>query len=202
METKVDDNHYTTKGKKFARVTRILEVVGLTDFSKIPERSREYYMARGSMNHLMFQKVEEGTADNYDWDPRCEVYRAGHAAFLRDTGFKAIPGGIEMRVSAPWSFFGLPQGGEEEGVCGTLDRLGRMQGNLTLLDYKTTTVHPCCAIQTALYALMLPDHNFGEVRRFGVAILKNGRYKMTPEYQYSDKAAAIEALRKYRQEVK
>lgn len=195
-----DTETYTIHNKKFVRVTALLRARGLIDFSNIPEHDREFYLERGTANHKLWQDIEEGTADNFTYDPRVEEYRAGHARFLKETGFRAMPGGIEMLVKITWKDLGLSPAkeGEPAGVAGTLDRLGTIQGRMVLVDYKTSSVPASTAIQTAAYTLMLPSYKFHEIERRGVAFRNNGTYLMSPRYPLSDKDEALYHLYEYR----
>jgi len=123
--TEITASGYTIKGKRYARVTAILAHCGLTDFGKIPAHMREWVMERGKQNHLAWQYIEEGKGAQYDFDPEVQKYLPAHARFLRDTGFKALPDGIEKQVHS-----------DSLRVAGTLDRIGMMQGKLVLMDYK------------------------------------------------------------------
>lgn len=191
-------DHYIVGRKKFLRVTALLERAGASDFSGIPDR--DFYMARGKANHELFEHVERGVDAEHTYDPRVETYRAGHARFLRETGFRALPGGIELFVKATWAALGFAYDGEEAGVAGTLDRLGTIQSRVLLLDYKTTSVPKSTAAQTALYLLLLPGYKFHDVERRGVAFCNDGTYKMTDKYPYTDKADALGLIDKYLKE--
>ena len=207
--TTVTEGHYVIRKQKFVRVTSLIAAVGLSDFSSIPARDRDYYMQRGKGTHRLFEDVETGKADAFTYDPRVEVYKAAHAKFLRETGFTAAPSGIEHRVFATWKELGLQGDDESEGLAGTLDRFGLMQMRPALCDYKTSSLPPAVrkglptptAVQTSLYAILLcirqPMHSFGVIQRFGVAFKANGNYVMSPAYSFSDKAFAMDAIRKY-----
>jgi len=186
MTDSVSSTHYHIKGKRFVRVTTLLRECGLTDFSKIPERDRDYYMERGTQNHLAWEMVEKGTAGGFDFDPEVQKYMPAHALFLERTGFKAIKGGMEKRVHS-----------DELGIAGRIDRLGMIQGRLILCDYKTSQVYPSTAIQTALYLLCLPQYEFGKVERYGVAFRKDGTYRMSEKYPISDKKDALRHVAEY-----
>lgn len=184
----ITDSQYIIKGKKYDRVTSVLAARGLIDFSKIPEQDRQFYLDRGTENHRLWQHVEEGVDDQYSYDERVEAYRAGHAKFLRETGFRALPGGIELRIVL-----------NDFMVAGTLDRLGTIQNRIVLLDYKSSHVYDWTRIQTAMYLLGL-NYKFHEVERRGVAIFNNGKYQMSHKYPYSDRDEAIHHLTQYRKE--
>lgn len=192
IEDRVTDEAYWKNGKKFARVSRAVALSGLSDFSGIRDKDREYYFERGRQNHRLFELVARGEAEGYTFDPEIEKYRAGHAAFLRDTGFRPLPGGIEKTVYAKWEVFGVDgEGTGYEGIAGTMDVFGTVGNRLWLPDYKTGSVSGGTGIQTGFYAAMLHGYTFEEIERFGVAILPNGKYKMTPRYPHTDKNDAF-----------
>lgn len=191
METTdtVDADSYTIAGRKYARVTAIVKFSGLSDFSGIPESKRDYFFKRGTENHRAWQMVEEGTAVDFNFDPEVEKYRAGHAKFLKETGFKALPGGIELRVK-----------NDDLMYAGTLDRIGTIQNRVVLLDYKSSALPKGGGLQTALYLLAIPGYKFEEVDRYCVAIKNDGSYRMSKKYPHTDKSDAIYYATKYRQE--
>lgn len=181
---------YEKQGKKFARVTSIVRFAYPDEYRAIPEADREYYFDRGRNTHLLWQMVEEGTADGYEFDPTVELYRPAHARFLKETGFRALPGGIEMRVF-----------NDDLSYAGTLDRIGTIGNRVILADYKTTTVNEkCAALQTALYLLAIPGYKFSEVERYGVAFRKDGTYRMTRRFPDTDENDARYYAAQYRKE--
>jgi hypothetical protein len=186
METTVTADHYEKAGKKYARVTSIVRFAYPDAFDGIPEGDREFYFQRGTENHRAWQMVEEGTADGYEFDSRVQAYLPAHAKFLKDTGFRALPGGIEVRVF-----------NEAFGYAGTVDRIGTVGNRIWLLDYKTTQVKDkCAALQTALY-LLATQYRFPEVERYGVAFRKDGTYRMTIRFPDSDKNDAVYYAKKF-----
>ena len=191
-----DFKTYEIKGKQYARVSSVVRHAGLSDFSRIPAKDREWFMERGKQFHLATQLIEEGQGDRYDFDPVLNPYLAAHSLFLTQTGFRAIKGGIEKLV---WS--------EKLKIAGRLDRLGMFGGHLSLLDYKLTQLPPAVRpdlptptqIQEAIYLLCLP-FAFHEVKRFGVAFQKDGKYRMSDPYPLTDEAKALNYIRKFHQE--
>jgi len=125
MET-VTAKHYEKEGKQYARVTSIVKMAYPDAFDHIPESKREYYFERGTQNHKLWEMVEMGKDKDYDFDPAVEKYRKGHARFLAETGFKALPGGIEKRVY-----------NDDLGYAGTVDRIGTVGTRVFLIDLKT-----------------------------------------------------------------
>ena len=168
--------------KSYARVTEILRGAGLTDFSKIPQANRDWYMERGKQLHLATEYVERGIADQYTFDPILEPYLKAYQRFIDETGFKAFPDGIEKKVV-----------NEVYRYRGTLDRYGMMCGRKTLIDLKTSQVYPETGIQCALYALALPD-SFFEIDRYGVALRNDGTYRLVAFKDRTDKDVALAAV--------
>lgn len=182
-------HEYTHDSVRLASVTEICRFAYPDAFGDIPESKREFYFERGRQTHKLWEMVEEGTADGFDFDPEVEKYRAGHALFLKQTGFRALPGGIEKRV-------------KNLDLCyaGTLDRIGTIQNRVVLLDYKTSKViDKPVALQTALYLLAIPGYKFSEVERYGVAFTKDGKYQMSRRYPDSDENDARYWATKYKE---
>lgn len=187
METvEKTSKHYEIGGSKYVRVTELLRARGLVDFSKIPEKDRQFYMDRGTANHALWEDVELGLDSGKVYDERVEAYRAAHSRFLRETGFRALPGGIEMRVKS-----------DDLGIAGTLDRIGTIQNRVVIIDYKTTRVPASTSIQTALYLICIPGYRFDEVERYGVAFRNDGEYRMSQKYALSDKNEALWHVQEY-----
>lgn len=189
MELTKDAKSYEDKGQRYARVTQIVAFAYPDAFAAIPELDRDYYFQRGSQNHLAWQMAEEGKADGYEFDPVVEQYRPGHAKFIKDTGFKALPGGIEVPVL-----------NRELGYAGRVDRIGTVGGRIWLLDYKSSTVNEkCAALQTALYLLAIPGYKFSEVERYAVAFRKDGGYRMSNRFPDTDENDARYFAKKYQE---
>jgi hypothetical protein len=202
----VNENFYTIGRKRYVRVSRLLEATGASDFSAIPSKDKDFYMARGTARHEMFEHIERGVDGQHTYDPRIEAYRAGHAKFLRETDAKAFKSGIEKRVYATWESIGFAQRHYppfcEAGIAGRLDRFGTIQGRLALWDFKGHEVPKSTGVQTALYLMMMPEHSFAAVERYGVAILPDGTYRMSQKYPLSDFQDAQDLIHKYLKETK
>ncbi len=172
-----------------ASVTEICRFAHPDAYGDIPEKDKAFYFSRGSGVHKLCEDVENGVDGNFDYDPEIEKYREGHARFLRETGFKAIPGGIEMRVK-----------NVDLGYAGTLDRIGTIQNRVVMIDLKTSSVKDKpTSLQLALYLLAVPGYKFSEVSRYGVAIRNDGKYKMSLKYPDSDEQDAIYYATKFKE---
>lgn len=193
MELQFDADTHTYKvgDRKLHSVTAICKFAYPDAYAEIPEAMKAFYFSRGTAVHRLCEDVENGVDGQFTYDEEAEKYRAGHAKWLRDTGFKALPGGIEMRVK-----------NLDLGYAGTVDRLGTVGQRIWLADLKTSTVRDQpTALQLALYLLAIPGYKFGEVERYGVAIKKDGTYQMSRRYPDSDEAEAVYWASKYLKEV-
>lgn len=189
MNTETKTDPYPAEWAQLPRVTDIVRFAYPDAFAGIPERDKAYYFERGSANHLLWSMMADGTADAYDFDPEVQKYRPGYEKFLKDTGFKPLPGGIECRVK-----------NEELGYKGTYDLLGTVGNRVWLIDLKTTKAEPKpTALQTALYLLALPGYKFSEVERYGIGIRNDGKYAMTPRFPDSDENDAIYWAQKFKE---
>lgn len=191
MELKFNEptHTYTFGEKNLPSVTQICRFAYPDAYSDIPENDKAFYFSRGSGVHKLTEDVENGIDGQFTYDPEVEEYRAGHSRFLRDTGFRAIPGGIELRVK-----------NLELGYAGTLDRIGTIQNRVVVLDYKTSSVKDKpTSLQLALYLLAIPGYKFSEVARHGVALQKGGKYKMSARYPDHDEQDAIYWATKFKE---
>lgn len=189
METKIKAGPYPAEWAHLARVTDVVRFAYPDAFAGIPERSRDFYFARGSGNHKLWEDVENGVDGNFEYDPECEKYRAGHAKWKRETGFRALPGGVELQVYS-----------EELGVKGTIDLLGTVGQRIWLPDLKTSKAEPKpTALQTAIYTLLLPGYKFTDIERYGVGVKNNGTYSMTPRFPDTDENEARYWIKKFKE---
>lgn len=168
-----DTHTYWLGDAKVPSVTRILSP--LTDLSAIPKGVLQYAADRGTAVHYGCELYD---TDTLDWDSLTEElvpYIEAWAEFRAITGFK--PQRIESRVFHPGLFY-----------AGTLDRTGVIEGELAILDIKTSkTMYPTVGMQLAAYAEALhatepeaPRHT----ARYAVQLKDDGTWKLHP---YTDK---------------
>lgn len=123
-----------------------------------------FYRERGT-------KVHELCAD-YDFTgefPRgtgLDGYLKAYADFKRDYRIK------------DWSFVEFAQGNAETGFAGTIDRVGYIDGRLSILDIKTSSNINLVALTAQLtgYSLLLG----GCVALYGLQLQKAGKYRLIP----------------------
>jgi hypothetical protein len=158
LEIKLSKDHiYTVDGKVYPGVTTILgDVYGRFPY---PEGSAE----RGHHVHLATQLYDEDDLDEATLDPLVAGYLEGWKRFREEMAF--VPTQIEKLVH-----------NEVYGYCGTLDRIGTMQGRLYLIDIKSGAKAFWHRIQTAAYALCLPPDTV--FKRASVYLSAEGKYKI------------------------
>jgi len=133
----LDDKHIYHMGDIILPgVTEILNLVGYTDFSKIPLDVLEAAKKIGNEVHSITQKHDENTLKPELLDEPIIPYFKGWTNFIEDFDVKMLS--IEEIVhSLKW------------GYAGKIDRLGTIRGELALIDIKTvSTVTWACYVQT------------------------------------------------------
>ena len=152
-----EDHKYTVDGKGFPGVTTIIgDVYGRYPY---PEGAAE----RGHHVHLATQLYDEDDLDEGTLDPLVAGYLEGWKLFREEMAF--TPTQIEMLVH-----------NSTYGYCGTLDRIGTMQGKLYLLDIKSGVKEWWHGLQVAAYGLCLaPDTIY---KRACVYLTKEGKYHL------------------------
>jgi hypothetical protein len=158
LEIKLSKDHiYTVDGKVYPGVTTILgDVYGRFPY---PEGSAE----RGHHVHLATQLYDEDDLDEATLDPLVAGYLEGWKRFREEMDFQVKQ--IELKVH-----------NSVYGYCGTLDRIGTMQGRLYLIDIKSGAKAFWHRIQTAAYALCLPPDTV--FKRASVYLSAEGKYKI------------------------
>jgi hypothetical protein len=165
---------YTMEGHSIPSVTRVLDHAGLISYDMVRREILERKSAIGTLVHLATQYYDVGDLDWTSLDEHTKGRTEAWASFREDTGF--VPRLIEERCvsSVNGMTFGL-----------TIDREGLMRGQEAVVEIKNAaTVEPWWAIQTAGYALGVPDGKhtsaralFARRRRLAVQLFPDGRYK-------------------------
>jgi hypothetical protein len=174
-----DTSKYVIDGTRWPSVTEVLEIVGLSDWSRVSENVLEFAAQRGRDVHATLQGIDTGVLEGLTPDPRVQPYVDGYLQFREDKGF--VPDQIEQVVVNPTYMY-----------VGTLDRTGTMEGERWLLDFKAVTaVQPEAALQTAGYEACL-----AKPHRRGVLQLKsNGRYRLHTYKSRNDLHDFLSAVR-------
>jgi hypothetical protein len=144
-------------------VTSVLKNARIVDYSFIPQDVLQRAAHRGSAVHLAAQYCDEGMLDRGSIDPELEGYLQAYERFLEESRF--LPLQIEMRVYH-----------EVYHYAGTLDRIGLLNDDLTILDFKTGLVLPGHAIQLAAYANTQPKPR--RFRRIALQLNDDATYRV------------------------
>jgi hypothetical protein len=152
---------------QWPRVTKVLELTGISDFSKI--RNAEFYLQRGGDIHMICESIDKGEPDYWSGSD-LDGYAKAWIAFKAETLF--VPDLIEHPV-----YHDLRR------YKGTLDRTGKFPtAKKVLIDIKSGICAEWVALQTAAYASCLPDPE--TYKRIGVSLSGNGKFKITEFNNY------------------
>lgn len=143
------EHRYYVDGRWVRSVTQVLKLV--TDYSAVPEFVLEYARVRGSNVHGWTELIDLGeatvsrdaiqaadgvglTPEHAEWG-----YVQAWQRFREESGF--VPEVVEQLLYHP-----------RHRYCGTVDRIGRINGRLTTLEIKTVAqLDNWVALQTAAY---------------------------------------------------
>lgn len=193
---------YTLDGVVTPSVTGVLKP--LIDFSGIPDYTLEAARARGTIVHEAIAYHNEGTLNHMAFladFPEYAGYLDGWLAFTAQRRF--VPRVCECRVAS-----------RRLHVAGTLDVLGELDGEAVLLDYATGDPRSVSKdYQTAAYlglALEWAQEPDGDprlraffamhalVRRYAVALRKDGTFQLHPYTDPSDFRKFLALVEAYR----
>lgn len=184
---------YRVDGLVVPSCTRVLDHAGLISYDMVKREILERKSTIGTLVHLATHYYDKGDLDWSSLDDFTKGRTEAWASFRSDTGF--VPRLIEERYIAGINgmSFGL-----------TIDREGLMNGQDTIIEIKNAaTMEPWWAIQTAGYALGVPDPTgirsspralFARRRRMAVQLFTDGRYKKFDFTDYQDVEVFISTL--------
>jgi hypothetical protein len=183
---------YARGGRTVPSVTRVLDHAGLVSYDMVRKEVLERKSLIGRRVHEATQYYDQGDLDwtGFNPDNPYDVEIKGRteawANFCKDIGF--VPRVIEERYTATIQ-------GMTYGL--TVDREGLIRDRECIIDIKNAaTIEPWVAIQTAGYALGVPDPLgrggtnrllFIRRRRMAVQLFPDGSYK---KYEFEDRGDA------------
>lgn len=184
-ETERDTSRYEIDGKRVVSVTEALSIVGMVRFDGIPLRRLEEAARRGKMAHAITAAMDRGEPVG-ELPEAVRPYVSAYEKFRADSGF--IPELIEhVVINATHRY------------CGTLDRVGILNGRRALIDLKCSSVlYRWVGRQLAGYELALqeePTSELGSLARFSLRLLKDGRYRLDPHVNRQDRGDFLAAVR-------
>ncbi len=157
------DHTYRFAGELVPSVTQVLKSAGIVDYSQIPQDVLLNAARRGTAVHRALEFFDRDELDEDSLSAELRPYLEAYRSFLADSGFQ--PGHVENRVYHPLHRY-----------AGTLDRLGVLNGEAVVLDFKTGIVLPGHAIQLAAYNCCLPAPR--RFRRFALQLTGEAKYKL------------------------
>lgn len=186
-----EDSHtYNVNGEIWPSVTRIISP--LYDFSRIPVSTLETARKRGTEVHRACE-IYDIRGDDFREeyvDPEIIGYVMAWKQFSQECDFEASH--IEARVHhAKYRY------------CGTLDRLGTMDGKMALVDIKTTSaLSPAIGVQLAAYEMAARSCGLlspkARIRRYAVQLDKRGTYKLKRYVDESDERIFLSCLQLFK----
>jgi hypothetical protein len=163
-------------GLSVPSVTRVIDHAGLSSYEMVKREILERKSKIGQLVHLATKYFDKGTLDRDSLDSYTRGRTEAWIQFRRDTGFEP------RIIEEP---FITCINGMNVGL--TVDREGLMGGRPTIIEIKcTSNIEPWFGIQTAGYALGVPDPEgypwtprllFAKRRRMVVQLFEDGTYK-------------------------
>lgn len=176
-----EKHEYIVDGRKVPSVTTILS--HLNRFGEIPMEILHNAALRGTEIHRLTEQFDRGIEE--DTDEKHAPYVRAWIQFRRDTGFKPLA--IEERLFHP-----------EEFYCGTLDRVGILDGHhLAVIDIKSSVnLSPVTGLQLAAYQAAWNYHRPDQAttKRYAVRVGKDGSYEVREYSDWDDYANFLAAL--------
>ena len=149
------------KHPDWPRVTAVLAEMGfIAGVEFMPEEAK----IRGRILHKIFQYDLEGVLNESTIDSRLMGYYDGFKKFKVETDF--VPLELEVPVEHPLLLY-----------RGTPDCIGKINGDLAVIDWKSGAKQKWHPLQLAAYRAC---KNKGPMKRFGVIFPGNGKYKLEP----------------------
>lgn len=165
-------HRYTHAGRELVSVTTVLKLAGLVHTDWYTDTGR----MRGTLVHQALEFDDLGELDGATLDALLVPYVQAWRRFRAESGFLVVEvdgvPGVEVRLAHA-----------SRGFAGTLDRVGVLNGRLTIVDIKSGAPQPWIALQLAGYAeLLRAGGNFldpvARIQRVGVFVTADGGYKV------------------------
>jgi len=152
---------YTLNGKRLISVTQALSI--LDDRWKVDP----WYLERGRLVHLATQYYDRDELDENTIDPQIKDYFDAYISFRKDTGFN--PQLIEHRLYHKGYVF-----------AGTIDRIGLLNANLSLIDLKSGAPARVDELQGVAYWELCRANDIPIKKVFDLYLHADGTYKLEP----------------------
>ena len=182
-------HEYRLNGIVLPSVTKIIQVAGLVDFSKVPADVLQRAQERGTAIHTACELYDRDKLDYASLDPVVWPYLEAWIKFKQQTGFL-----VKFSETIVYS---------RHGYAGRLDRLGMMESTPAIIDIKTSKIiSQATGVQTAAYLHACHERGlFGmakeKYKRFAIHLYDNGKYEIEPYDSPQDWPVFLAALQIY-----
>lgn len=159
---------YRLDGQVLPSVTQIIRFLNYDTAENAKSWLRDVAADRGSRVHAYTADIDMGAEpENYDWD--CVGYIQAYKSFLRD-------------YNPQWTHIEAVAGSLELGYAGTIDRIGRIDGETTIVDFKTGSKIHVDALTAQLhgYTWLAMNNKLCDSmpKRLGVQLKRDGTYRL------------------------
>jgi hypothetical protein len=173
------EHAYTLDGVRVPSVTQVIKIVG-QDFSMVRDDVLEAKRQLGTAVHLACELFDFDELDDDTLDPVLAPYLAAWVKFKADTGAQVLANEQQLAHQAL-------------RFAGTIDRVALFDGNVWILDLKTSADPvPSYGVQLAGYAELFTEQQgtpVSKLRRATVHLCADGTYKLNEYKNPSDFAA-------------
>jgi len=187
---KEDTHQYFVDGVEKIYPSKVLKELHLTkEYGAIDPAVVENAAMRGSAVHKLLEYKTKGELDQYEIPEELRPYLDAHELFLQETKFKADPTACELKLYSA-----------HHDYCCTLDIVGILDGEIVVIDYKTSSAHDkAVELQTAAQFIAYNEWHqiHPAMKRYSLQLRKNGKYTLR---DHSNVSAFlwIDALKLYR----
>lgn len=185
LQFEEEGHKYIWDGLRVPSVTQILENVGISDFSNVPESILNNSINFGLAVHKMCELYDRGMLEMKSLDPQLLPVLGQWQKFLKDYQVKLDPNFIEQAFYC-----------SKFKYAGTPDRVCTIKDRNIVLDIKTGAVNPSHAIQLAAYQLGIAEEGLKIQGRWTI-YLSAEKYKIEIYKKQSDFSVFLSALNIY-----
>ena len=171
IEFDAEKHQYRVDGEVKPSVTEILEHLTAPGYGKVNPAILEEAKARGTAVHELTEAIDYGMPPE-EIDAGLAMYALAYLRFLAD-------------YDVEWEFIEHQFYEPKMGFCGTIDRVGKIDGRDAIVDIKTTSspsteqkIAVCC--QTAAYAIGFLGNNpiVTADERYALYLRSDGSYEL------------------------
>lgn len=157
-----DLHQYSIGSEILPSITQILAAEGFIDSTWYTAAGRD----RGTTAHKITHDYDMGELFEELLDPAYIPYLKAYKQFLQDTGFKVLASEVPRYHMAL-------------RYAGTPDKVGEMRGCFAVVEQKSGALEPWTRIQAAAQGeLVKQDFNVARVKRYGLQLRPDGKYRL------------------------